>query len=374
MRASLDELLRALEPSRLPTRDAAAVLKAASAIERRAAIIKTLVAARAAESDEWANAGHRSPESWLGAVTGSGFGEAAATLTASNRLDDLPGVGEAARNGELSGPQLRELGAAATEDNEEELLDAAKKGSVDQLRKKCARAKAAKRTDDNERRRRDRIHNERYFRSWTDSDGAYRFEGKATAAAGARIEAALGVVADRVFKAAWKEGRRERLGAYQLDALVELLTTGGARSVTQVVIRVDVSRLAGGEGSCETSAGSVPVNDAIGAILAGAFTKIVLRDGVDVTKVSHHRRHLPAEVRTAVIERDGYGCVRPGCGATQRLQTHHYKIDFGDNGPTAYWNLATLCRHDHDLITNHGHLLAGGPGNWRWIAPARSAA
>ncbi len=53
---------------------------------------------------------------------------------------------------------------------------------------------------------------------------------------------------------------------------------------------------------------------------------------------------------------------------------HHYKIDFGDNGPTAYWTLATLCRHDHDLITNHGHLLAGGPGTWRWIAPARSAA
>jgi 5-methylcytosine-specific restriction endonuclease McrA len=78
---------------------------------------------------------------------------------------------------------------------------------------------------------------------------------------------------------------------------------------------------------------------------------------------------VPAELKTAVQERDNHRCVRPGCGATQRLQVHHYKIDYGKQGPTAYWNLATLCRHDHDLVTYSGHRLTGGPGNWSWIPP-----
>ena len=72
---------------------------------------------------------------------------------------------------------------------------------------------------------------------------------------------------------------------------------------------------------------------------------------------------------TAIFERDDYHCQRPGCGATQRLQVHHYRIDYCEKGPTAYWNLVTLCRFDHDLITYGGHRIAGRPGEWQWIPP-----
>ena len=71
----------------------------------------------------------------------------------------------------------------------------------------------------------------------------------------------------------------------------------------------------------------------------------------------------------AVFERDDYRCVRPGCGATQHLEVHHWRVDYSKRGPTAYWNLATLCSHDHDLVTHGGHRLEGGPGNWSWIPP-----
>jgi hypothetical protein len=35
----------------------------------------------------------------------------------------------------------------------------------------------------------------------------------------------------------------------------------------------------------------------------------------------------------------------------------------------AYWNAASVCPHDHDLLTHGAHRLEGGPGNWTWIPP-----
>jgi hypothetical protein len=109
--------------------------------------------------------------------------------------------------------------------------------------------------------------------------------------------------------------------------------------------------------------------DGIGAILAGAFVKVILSDGVDISRVAHVGRHLPAELRSAVVERDGGRCVKPGCDSAHRLEVHHYRRDFAQGGATAYWNLATLCHFHHDLITTGGHRLDGKPGAWRWCEP-----
>lgn len=239
------------------------------------------------------------------AETGVGFGEAAATLRASEQLGELPDVEAAVRAGDLSGAQTREIADAATAENSSELLKTARQSGFDQLRKKCRQAKAARRTDADEQARHAKAHRERYHRSWTDSEGAYRYEGKCSAMDGAVIDAHIAAEADRVFKEAWKEGRRESQAAYRFDAFKRLVTLGGggedvaggvtgSGTKTEVIIRVDATRLAGGDGLCETSTGPVPVHEAIGAILAGAFVKIVLRDGVDITKVAHHRRHIPA--------------------------------------------------------------------------------
>jgi hypothetical protein len=369
MATRLDAMLSSFDPALLSSRDAVVVLEAASAVEQRAAAIKTLVAERAATAGTWACEGHRSPEEWLSAKTGTSYGEAAATLDASAKLPGLPALGAATRKGELSGPKLRALAGAATAENEERLLGASREQNLRQLHKTCEDEKAKARSAEQERARYERVHRERFYRSWKDDDGAYRFEGRTTAMAGARIDAAIEAEADRVFKTAYAEGRREPAQAYRADALANLIVGGGAEVQTNVVVRVDATGLAGGEGTCATAAGPVPVEEVIGAILAGAFVKIVQRDGVDVTKVAHWGRHVPAEVKTAVFERDGYGCVRLGCGATQRLELHHFRVGYATGGATAYWNLATLCRHDHDLVTNGGHRLEGGPGRWSWVPP-----
>jgi hypothetical protein len=229
--------------------------------------------------------------------------------------------------------------------------------------------KARTRSAEQERARHERIHKERFYRSRTDGDGAYCFEGRTTAAMGARFDAAIQAEADRVFKQAYAEGLREPAGAYRVDALDNLLCGGGATVQSSVVIRVDAERLAGGEGVCETSTGSVPVEEAIGAILAGAAVTVLGRDGVDITTVCSGSRYLSDALKAAVFERDGYRCVRPGCGATKRLELHHYKVGFARGGATAYGNLASLCHHDHDLVSDCGHRLEGGPGRWSWIPP-----
>ena len=373
MARDLEGVVNEVTVDELTPAQAVELLRAAAAVERRAGVLKMLVARRAADSDEWAARGHSSAESWLGDEIGAGFGSARATLRASEKLDELPGLNEAARGGDLSVEQLNELGDAATAENEQDLLDQARRGNTDQLRKACKRAKSETRSNDDERARHERAHRGRFFRSWIDHEGAYRYEGKTTALDGARLDAAVGAIANTVFKEAWKEGRRESSAAYKLDALLRLaLSSDGAvrsgRGSGEVVIRVDASRLAGGEGMCETtSTGAIPVDEAIGAILAGAFVKIVLHEGVDISKVAHVGRHLPAVVKTAVMERDAYACVH--CGSTTCLETHHYRVEYAKGGVTAYWNLATLCSRCHDLISNQGFVLAGGPGKWEWRAP-----
>jgi hypothetical protein len=346
------------------------LLGAASDVEQRAASLKTLLANRAADAGEWARQGYRSPEDWLAQRTGTGYGQAAGTLNASAKLNELPRLDDAVRSGQLSGPKLNEIGRAATPENEKRLVEAAKRENFRQLKRTCAKEKAQARSAEREQARHERIHRERYYKSWTDDDGAYCFEGKTTASVGARIEAAISAEADRVFKEAYAEGRRESSGAYRADALANLICGGGARVDTTVVIRVDERRLGGEDGLCEAAGtGAVPVEEAIGVILAGAFTKVVLHDGVDISKVAHVGRRIAAKLKTAILERDGYTCVRPGCGATAHLQIHHYRIDHAKGGPAAYWNLCSTCPHDHDLLTHGGHRLEGGPGNWTWIPP-----
>jgi len=369
MAQGLDGLLSSVEPALLHPYDAVRALEAATAVETRAASLKTLVAARAADAQEWRRRGYRSPEEWLAQEMGTGWSQAAGTLDASEKLKELPALDDAVRQGELSPQKLQEVAKAATPKNERELVKQAKKQSLRQLKRTCAAERAKTRSDEAEAARQRRIHEERFFRSWTDPEGAWRCEAKATAAVGARIDAAIAATADAIFKEAYAAGRREPMAAYRADALEQATCGGGARVDACVVVRVDEERLRGEGGVCETTTGPVPVHEAIGAILAGAFVKVVAHDGVDVTRVAHAGRRIRAEVKTAILERDGYRCVRPDCGSTINLEVHHYRIDHAKGGPTACWNLCCVCRHCHHLLTYGGHCLEGGPGGWTWIPP-----
>src|SRR5947208_11950744 len=119
-------LCSAVDPALVHTTDALRIVEAANVIEQRAAAIKTLYAARAADAGQWASQGHRSPEEWLAKKTGTSYGQAAGTLNASEKLQALPKLEGAVRNGELSQQKLNEVAAAATPDHEQRLVEASK--------------------------------------------------------------------------------------------------------------------------------------------------------------------------------------------------------------------------------------------------------
>jgi len=55
-------------------------------------------------------------------------------------------------------------------------------------------------------------------------------------------------------------------------------------------------------------------------------------------------------INETVKKLDKYRCRVWGCGAIFNLEVHHI-IPRGKQGPDESWNLITLCKKHHDLVT-----------------------
>jgi Domain of unknown function (DUF222) len=388
------------DPALITTRDAARLLDVFAAIEKTMVAATTLVAGRAADAGLWREEGHRSPASWLAEKRGTGVGEAMGTLESSERLGGLPETTEALRRGELSGPQLKVITAAAAENPraERELIDAAKKRSLKGLQEECLRVKAKAAGEDDDRARYERIRKNRSVHMWTDQDGVGRLEAKLTPDDFARVAGSIRAQSNVIFNEARKAGHREPTVAYDADALVALITgtaatgatipiegtrrtgragktarTESGRATTVMHLRVDLAALRRGRRQgdevCEIpGVGPVPLATAV-AELGNAILKVVISDGVDVRAICHVGRAIPAHIRSALEDRDEK-CVVPGCDVEKGLEIDHYQIDFAQDGPTELWNLCRMCRWHHYLKTHCQFQITGEPGSWEWHAPS----
>ena len=202
LRDAMSRCAAAFDPSILSAEQAALAVTEAAAIERMAATLKGLAAARSAETGAWKQAGDRSAASHLARTTGTSVGQAVEVLGTARRLESLPVVAAAARAGELSAQQAVAVSVAATADPsaERRLVRMATRSSLAELREECARTTAAAEPDAEARRR--AIHAGRYLRSYTDADGAWNLRMRDNPEVGARIMAAVDAVRDRLFRAA----------------------------------------------------------------------------------------------------------------------------------------------------------------------------
>lgn len=369
-----------LEPERITSADAAELFGVFAELTRLGSAGQVLLTPRVAQSDAWKSEGHRSAASWVAQTTGIGLGDAIATLETAERLQSLPKTTEALRSGALSAPQVREIAAAAAghPSAELQLLEAATTCTLKGLKDRCRQVRAAAGSAQAENARYEAVRRSRFFRHWSDPDGALRGEFKLTPDDGARMLSSVEMRANELFDEARKAGNRESPAAYAADALVDLVTrsTSGATIKTDrssvVHVRVDASALRRGhveDGEvCEIpGVGPVPVSTAR-SLMSEAFIKLLVTDGVDVLSVSHVGRAVPARVRSAIEERDPT-CVVPGCDVAMGLEIDHWQIDFGDDGPTELANLARLCHFHHSMKTYRGFKLGGGPGKWEWHPP-----
>jgi hypothetical protein len=373
---TLQRLVRGAAPTSASGDQARRVVDLFARAERAAASGIALFSPVVVETGSYAKAGHGSAADWLGAVSGSSSAVAKSRLAAAGRAAADPALFGALHEADLSAPQLKVVSetAAVAEGASGTLLELAGNGASHQeLADAAARLRAAARSRQSEHARRARVNQCRHLRSHQRPEGGIAGAFLCDEVAWARIAPRLEADARRRWKAA---GQREPLDAHRLDAFLELLAGGGGsggtgRPHTLVIVDAEALRrgsVHGGE-LCEIE-GIGPVSlQAASELLGEGGLQFLVRDGIDIRTVTGTTRTLPQRMAAALMVRDRTCCVE-GCGKRHGLEADHCRVDFADGGPTSLDNLARLCPEHHDLKTYGGWRLEGGPGHWRWIAPA----
>jgi hypothetical protein len=187
---------------------------------------------------------------------------------------------------------------------------------------------------------------------------------------------------DALFKAAYRQGRREPREAYAFDALIELARRASGDSSGETkkpasapqllgIVRADHAALVRGqvEGDevCEIAGlGPIPVERAR-ELLGESVLKLVLTKGVDVLNVTHLGRGPTVAQKIAMWWRTPQ-CTEIDCTRVQRIafdhreewrKTHHTRRGVGDG----------LCGHHHDLKTYFEWALVEGTGQRPMVPP-----
>src|SRR5579872_3127292 len=185
----LSAYLGGLDSDRITPSVAAALYPLFALLRRQASAGELLVAAKAAEASDWRDCGHRSAAAWMAATDGTGLGEAISNLETGERLETLDATKDVLRRGALSMRKAKEVAdlAVAIPELEAEVLAYAEHGSWRTLKEYCRRVKLQWETAPDENAHYAAIHAGRYFRHWTDSDGAFKGEFKLTPDQGARL-------------------------------------------------------------------------------------------------------------------------------------------------------------------------------------------
>ncbi len=123
-------------------------------------------------------------------------------------------------------------------------------------------------------------------------------------------------------------------------------------------------------GDNETETG--PVFPWVGSIDTGSIGQIVqpsLFESELAAEAEFEKNPDYEKMRLLVLERDGWKCTYPGCGARAQLHVHH--IQYRSHGVIhSPWNLTTVCNFHHDLIhKKHVGLKGRAPHALEWTPP-----
>jgi hypothetical protein len=353
--------------------EAARLVEECAEAERLFAALRVVAAATLENKAVWRREGFRSVAAWMASKTGTPVGPAIATLEMAGLLGDLPALAAAFREGRLSEAQAREIAEVASEvpHAEEQLVEAAGKLSLKELREECQQVEAAALIDEDDRHR--RVHKQRRTRAWV-RKGAGHFSAVMTPDELARLMAVLDAATDDIVADAIQGGWFENREAHSVDALIDLVRPDNGVSATpQNMVHVVVDYEALMRGHTETGEtckipgiGPIPVTLAR-QMADDAILKVLLTKGVDVVSVAHAGYTPPAHLRSALEVRDPT-CIVPGCNRRRNLQIDH-RNTYGRTRVTKLDELARLCPFHHYLKTFCGYTYRGPPGAWEWLAP-----
>ncbi|WP_345036773.1 HNH endonuclease signature motif containing protein [Georgenia daeguensis] len=116
-----------------------------------------------------------------------------------------------------------------------------------------------------------------------------------------------------------------------------------------------------------------PVTPEVARALAagGTWRRIVVDPFTDtVLDVGRTVYRPPADLARLVRERDGT-CVAPGCSVPARSCQLDHTLSWLNGGPTAAWNLASMCERDHSGKSSGAFRVEQpAPGELIWTTPS----
>ncbi len=342
------------DPGRATPGDCVAVAEAAARVEKGASGLRMLAAARAVDAGAHKEAGVPDPVAWVARQGGTTGAKARGALELARSLDAHPETKEALLSGAVSFDQAQEITRAEAESpgQEHELLALAKQADLTRLRDETRERRLKAATPEELHRRQLAA---RRFRHWRDGLGMVCFEAALPPETGIPLVSRLEREGARLHAEARRKGATERFEAHAADALVALCSSAGGASKerTDLVVVCDLSAWRRGhahEGEpCQlVGGGPIPVGLAK-ELSKDAFLKAVLHDGVEIHTVSHHGRHIRAELKTAldlgpVPAFSGIECA--DCERSYGVEYDH-DVPFSCDGPTSYANLKGRCRPCH---------------------------
>ncbi len=234
---SFGEILRAvesfvagLEVAEYAPADVPVVIKRLVKAEKLCASGRILMARRAAELHDGGRDGETSAAKWFAGESGEAVGKARRDLEISKKLADQPELEDALRNGSISPTQASVILPALEADPESgrELISAASRDSLNELRDQSQRIVAAKRSEEEASEREARLRARRQLYFGTTAEGAVSIRGELPPVDGALVKNTLEAMSRKVFEEARREGRREAHEAYMADALVALCNPAAA--------------------------------------------------------------------------------------------------------------------------------------------------
>jgi hypothetical protein len=275
----------------------------------------------------WATWGALSCAAWLADACEIELATARTHVRVARAMRTHPELMAAVLTGRVSYAKARVLVPQLTDGNVQALVALAERTPAGRLG--AAIAAWSRRHEDPEEI--DRRHHAERRTSWrTDPDGMITITHRLPPERAAPVVAAIdrSVMSDRAPAGA-------TLAQQRADALVALVTDGGARVRAEVVVHVDETGNHLPDGT--------PLSDhAVAGLLGGSFISLLLHDSERWPIDASPRRRWPTRRQRRVVDARQGACAKDGCSAQTLLQYDHIH-PYGAGGPTTIDNLQRLC-------------------------------
>ena len=305
----------------------------------------------------WQEWGSADCADWLNLKCGITRNTAQEKLRVAKSLWDLPQIGAAFEQGDLSYSKVRALTRVATGINEADLLDYALGATAAQVEGFCRQLRngSALSTADAQRAHAGRSLS-RSFRE--DGTGLLTVELprdslELVLKALEQVAALLPDTHDHAEDTLFTRGAdalvmlaRDSLGG-QSGSSPGNADQGSAGAQHQVVVVVDERALSGQGGKSD-----LPVESVRRMCCDGSVVPVVENGAGEVLSVGRRQRTVPTAIRRALAVRDRT-CTFPGCSHDHWIDAHHIH-HWAQGGATCLDNLVLLCTHHHRLVHEGG--------------------